>query len=36
MLGIDDPIILIGYIVAIGLTVACIVYGWLNRERREQ
>lgn len=30
LLGIPDPQILIGYGLAIGLAVACIVYGLLN------
>ncbi|MFY9800903.1 MAG: symporter small accessory protein [Methanoregula sp.] len=28
-LGIPDPQIIIGYGLAIGLTLACVVYGWL-------
>jgi hypothetical protein len=31
MLGIDDPMIVLGYALSIGLAVACIVYGWRNR-----
>ena len=30
ILGIPDPQILLGYVLAIGLAIACIVYGWLN------
>lgn len=29
LLGIPDPQILLGYGLAIGLALACIVYGWL-------
>ena len=34
MLGINDPWILTGYILTIGITVVCILYGLLkwNRE----
>lgn len=28
--GIPDPQILLGYGLAIGLALACIVYGWLH------
>ena len=31
ILGIPDPQILLGYGLAIGLALACIVYGWLHR-----
>lgn len=31
MLGISDPQIIIGYALAIGLALACIVYGYLTR-----
>jgi len=30
MLGIDDPQIWIGYALAIGLALVCIIYGYLN------
>ena len=30
MLGIPDPQIWIGYILAIGLALACVAYGLLN------
>jgi hypothetical protein len=30
LFGIPDPQILIAYGLAIGLALACIVYGWLN------
>ncbi len=30
ILGIPDPQILLGYGLAIGLALACIVYGWLH------
>jgi hypothetical protein len=33
ILGIPDPQILIGYGLAIGLALACIVYGLLNWNR---
>ncbi len=32
MLGIDDPWILLGYGLAIGLTIVCVIYGWLKRD----
>jgi len=31
MFGIEDPQILLGYALAIGVTVACVVYGWIKR-----
>jgi hypothetical protein len=30
ILGIPDPQILLGYALAIGFAIACIVYGWLH------
>lgn len=33
ILGIPDPQILLGYCLAIGLAIACIVYGLLNWNR---
>ena len=30
LLGIPDPQIIIGYVLAIGFALACIVYGLLN------
>jgi len=33
ILGIPDPQIIIGYALAIGLALACIVYGLLNWNR---
>ncbi len=35
MFGIDDPIIILGYVLAIGATLFCIVYGWLKRNAQE-
>jgi hypothetical protein len=32
MLGIEDPLIVIGYALSIGLAAACILYGWLKRD----
>ncbi len=32
MFGIDDPWILLGYGLAIGFTLACVVYGWWKRD----
>jgi len=29
LLGISDPQILIGYGLAMGLVLACVVYGWI-------
>lgn len=36
MFGIDDPWILLGYGLAIGSTIACIIYGWLKRNETEE
>jgi hypothetical protein len=36
MLGIDDPMIIIGYALSIGLAAACVLYGWLKKERGEK
>ncbi len=36
LLGIPDPQILIGYGLAIGLTLACIVYGYLYWNEKEE
>jgi hypothetical protein len=35
MLGIDDPMIVLGYALSIGLAVACGLYGWLKRTGEE-
>jgi hypothetical protein len=35
MFGIDDPMILAGYGLAIGLTIVCIIYGWWKRNEVE-
>ena len=35
MLGIDDPLIIIGYVLSIGLAVACVLYGWLKKDEGE-
>ena len=35
VLGIPDPQILLGYGLAIGLALACIVYGWLHWNEAE-
>ena len=32
MFGLEDPTILFGYGLAIGLTIICIVYGWLKKD----
>ena len=32
MLGIDDPWILTGYGLTIGVTIICIIYGWLKKD----
>jgi hypothetical protein len=31
MFGIDDPMILLGYGLAIGFTLVCVFYGWWKR-----
>lgn len=36
MFGIDDPWILTGYGLAIGLTIICIIYGWWKRNEVEK
>jgi len=33
MLGINDPQILIGYGLSIGLAIVCVLYGYLNWNR---
>jgi hypothetical protein len=33
MLGIDDPSIVIGYALSIGLAVVCVLYGWLKKDK---
>lgn len=33
--GIDDPIIVLGYVLSIGFALLCIVYGWLKRNEGE-
>ncbi len=35
MLGLEDPTILFGYGLTIGLTIACIAYGWLKKDEEE-
>lgn len=35
ILGIEDPFVIAGYAVAIGLVVVCVVYGWMNRDKGE-
>lgn len=32
MFGIEDPLIILGYALAIGLTISCILYGLLKRD----
>ncbi len=36
ILGIPDSEILLGYGLAIGLALACIVYGWLYRNEEDK
>jgi hypothetical protein len=36
MFGIDDPTILVGYGLAIGLTIVCIIYGWWKRNEVQE
>lgn len=36
MLGIDDPWIWTGHLFAIGLTLFCLVYGWLKFNEDEE
>lgn len=35
MLGIEDPWIWSGYLLAFGLTIFCLVYGWLKFNEEE-
>jgi hypothetical protein len=35
MLGIDDPWIILGFVLAIGSTVAGVIYGWMYWNRDE-
>ena len=35
LFGITDPAICLGYILSIGLAIACIAYGLLNWNREE-
>jgi hypothetical protein len=35
MLGIDDPLVWSGYLLAIGLAIACVVYGILKWNAEE-
>ena len=36
MLGIDDATITLGYVLAIGATIFCIIYGWLKRNEEDE
>jgi len=36
LLGIDDPWIILGYVLMIGSAIACVVYGWLKRNSNEE
>ena len=36
MFGIEDPTIVIGYALAIGLALLCVIYGWLRRDEGEE
>lgn len=36
LFGVDDPVILLGYGLAIGLTIVCIVYGYLKKDDEEE
>ncbi len=33
MLGIDDPYVLLGYLLCIGAVLLCVIYGLLNWNR---
>jgi len=35
LFGLMDPYILAGYLSAFAMVAACIVYGWLKREKGE-
>ena len=32
MFGIEDPQIVLGYVLAAGTAIACVVYGWMKRD----
>ena len=36
LFGISDPAIMLGYVMSIGLAVACIIYGLLNWNKGEE
>ena len=36
MLGIDDKWVALAYLLCIGSTLLCVVYGWLNWNRGEE
>ena len=35
MLGIEDPVVVLGYIVVIILVIVSLLYGWFNRDKGE-
>jgi hypothetical protein len=35
MFGIEDPQIVAAYALAIGSTIACIIYGWMKRDEAD-
>ncbi len=35
MLGLEDPQIVLAYVMLIGSAVACMVYGWKNRNEAD-
>lgn len=35
MFGIEDPQIVLAYALAIGSTIACIIYGWVKRNEAD-
>jgi hypothetical protein len=34
--GIEDPQIILAYVLAIGVTIVCVVYGWLKWNKEEE
>ncbi len=36
MLGIQDPIVALAYLLCLASTLLCVVYGWRNRNRGDE
>ena len=35
LLGIEDPQIILAYVLSIGVTIICVVYGWFKWNKEE-